>query len=66
MGADVRKKGFTPEDRQALTRAMLEKLDRKQIDEALEGALSTLRKRLDAAPPENRGKSLESAANRAR
>lgn len=67
IGADVIKKGFTAEDRQKLTRAMLEKLNKNQIDAALEGALSTLRSRLDAPPPDDKsGKAPDATANRAR
>jgi hypothetical protein len=49
MGAEVRKKGFTLEDRQALTRAMLQRLGKGQIDEALLEAIATLRKHFEAA-----------------
>lgn len=47
-GPAIRKKGFTPKDREALTRTMIEKLRNKQIDEAIESALAALRKRFDA------------------
>jgi hypothetical protein len=45
---EVEKKGFTAKDRQTLTRAMLEKLRKSQVDEALIDAVGTLRKHFDA------------------
>jgi hypothetical protein len=50
MGPDVVKKGFSPEDRRALTKAMLEHLKKGEMDAALLDALAMLQKRLDAPP----------------
>ncbi len=47
VGAEARKK-FTPEDRKALTGAMLGKLRKMQVDDALLDAVATLRKHFDA------------------
>src|SRR5439155_13629506 len=51
VGGEAAKRGFTPEDREALTKGMLEKLRKMQVDEALLDAVTTLRKRFDAPKP---------------
>jgi hypothetical protein len=66
MGSEVLKKGFTAKDRQALTAAMLERLNKKQVDEALLDALDTLRRHFDAPAPDASEKLLEAAGSRAR
>jgi len=52
VGAGARKK-FTPQDRKALTDAMLAKLKKMQVDDALLEATATLRKHFDAPVKDN-------------
>jgi hypothetical protein len=52
VGAEVKKK-FAQQDRKALTDAMLAKLRKMQVDDALLDAVSTLRKHFDAAAKDN-------------
>jgi hypothetical protein len=50
IGPDVQKRGFTHKDRAALTEAMLEKLRKGAVDEALLDALASLRKHFEPPP----------------
>ena len=47
MTPEVEKKGLSAKDRAALVRAMIDRLNKGQIDDALLDAVSTLRKELD-------------------
>ena len=52
VGPEVKKK-FAQQDRRALTDAMLAKLRKMQVDDALLDAVGTLRKHFEAAAKDN-------------